>query len=160
MVSQRLLLFGDQTVEKLPSIQNLVRLSKASPLLRRFLREAIDIVQREVSYLSLDKRKAFIAFDDIVTLAEENAKEEDPDEVVATTLITIARLGELLMLVTAYSWLMQSIDNWIATPKMTPASSTRRKAQCICWAFVQVYFLRPLQPWQEIRVNCSTSLWK
>ena len=74
MTPQRLLLFGDQTVEKVPSIRNLVRLSNKSPALQRFLQEATDIVQREVTKLDTDTRKSFFAFDDLVSLAEQNAK--------------------------------------------------------------------------------------
>jgi hypothetical protein len=98
MAPQRLLLFGDQTVEKLPSIQNLVRVSRTSPSLLRFLREATDVIQTEVTKLSPDERKAFFSFDNLLTLAEENAKQEAPNEIVATTLMCIARLGELILL--------------------------------------------------------------
>lgn len=95
--TQRLLLFGDQTVEKLPSIKHLVEVAKSSQTLRRFLREATDVVQVEVTKLSPDERKAFFAFDTLLTLAEENAKEPEPDEIVATTLMCIARLGECIV---------------------------------------------------------------
>ena len=97
MTLQRLLLFGDQTVEKLSSIKNLVRVSRNSPSLRRFLQEATDVIQTEVAGLSPDERKAFFAFDTLIALAEENAKEEVPNEIVATTLMCIARLGELIL---------------------------------------------------------------
>lgn len=98
MALQRLLLFGDQTVEKFPSIQKLVRASRSSSTLRRFLREATDVIQTEVAKLSPDERKAFFAFDTLLTLAEENAKQEAPNEIVATALMCIARLGELIVL--------------------------------------------------------------
>ena len=97
MTSQILLLFGDQTAEKLISIRRLARVSKNSPLLQRFLREATDVVQAEVAKLSLHRRKAFFAFDSLVNLAEKHAKQECPDDVVSTALITIIRLGDLIL---------------------------------------------------------------
>ena len=93
----RLLLFGDQTVEKLHSIRKLVNLSKSSPTIRRYLRESADVVQSEVSKLSPVERSAFYGFDDLLALAEQNAAEETPNEVCATALMCIARIGELLL---------------------------------------------------------------
>ena len=101
MAPQRLFLFGDQTVEKVPSIRNLVKLSKKSPALQRFLQEATDVVQREAAALDTDDRKLFFAFDDLLSLAEQSAKAPDQTEVVPTTLITIVRLGELMLSVLA-----------------------------------------------------------
>lgn len=97
MSTPRLLLFGDQTVEKLDAIRKLVDSSKNSPTLRRFLREATDVVQYEVSKLSPSERASFYSFDDLLALAEHNAAEETPNEVCATTLICIVRIGELLL---------------------------------------------------------------
>lgn len=99
MTSQVLLLFGDQTAEKLLSIQRLTRVAKTSPLLQRFLREATDVVQAEVGKLSLERRNAFFAFDNLINLAEKHAKQDCPDDVISTALITIIRLGDLVMLV-------------------------------------------------------------
>ena len=97
MARQRLLLFGDQTVEKFPSIQKLVCVSKHSSILRRFLRDATDVIQTEVAQLGPDEREAFFAFDTLLTLAEKNAKEEAPNEIVATALMCVARMGELIL---------------------------------------------------------------
>ena len=97
MSSQTLLLFGDQTAERLPSIRRLTRICKTSPLLQRFFREATDVVQTEVAKLSLHRRNAFCAFDSLIDLAEKQAKQEFPDDVVSTALITIIRLGDLIL---------------------------------------------------------------
>ena len=97
MAIQRILLFGDETADKVPVIRSLVNLSRNSPPLQRFLQESIDVVQREVLHLSPEKRKFFLAFDDLITLAEENAKAKQPNGIVSVTLNTIARLGELIM---------------------------------------------------------------
>ena len=99
MTSPRLFLFGDQTVEKVSTIKRLVHMSRASPLLARFLREATDVVQVEIAKLASYERQGFFAFDNLVTLAEENAKQDYMgDEVIATTIMCIARLGELITL--------------------------------------------------------------
>lgn len=103
MAPQVLLLFGDQTAEKLLAIRRLARVSKSSPLLQRFLREATDVVQNEVAKLSLHRRNAFFAFDTLVNLAEKHAKQDCPDDVVSTALITIIRLGDLILSVEALS---------------------------------------------------------
>ena len=131
MAPHRVLLFGDQTVEKLPSIQDLVRVSRNSPLLRRFLQDAADVVQTEVAKLNLDTRRAFVNFDSFVTLAEENAK-QDADEVVATTLMCIARLGQLLMLVVPHTQSTSLADDIAVTLRMIQVSWTVRTRSCTC----------------------------
>lgn len=104
MASQILLLFGDQTAEKLPSMRRLARVSKTSPLLQRFFREATDVIQTEVAKLSLHRRNAFLAFDNLLDLAERHARQDFPDDVVSTALITIIRLGDLILLVEPPNW--------------------------------------------------------
>ena len=97
MASQRLFLFGDQTIEKLSPIRKLMRVSKRSPLLRRFLREATDVVHVESSKLAPYERSKFFESDSLLTIAEENTKLAEADEVISTSLMCIARLGELIM---------------------------------------------------------------
>lgn len=110
MAPHRVLLFGDQTVEKLPSIRELVRISRSSPVLHRFLESAADVVQTEVAKLGVESRKAFESFDDLTTLAEGN-ENENADEIVATALMCIVRLGELLLCV-----IHPIIPNMMANP--------------------------------------------
>lgn len=97
MSTTRLLLFGDQTVQKVDAIRKLFHSSKHSPTLRRFLREAADVVQNEVAKLTPAERLPFYAFDDLLALAEQNAAEQNPNEIAATALICIARIGQLLL---------------------------------------------------------------
>jgi hypothetical protein len=97
MTSQRLLLFGDQMLENLPIIRSLVYRSRRSHLLRRFLREATDIVQLEVSKLDSNDQEAFFGFETLLSLAENNVKLTHPNEIVNTTLMCIARLGDLIL---------------------------------------------------------------
>ena len=83
-------------LENLPVIRGLVYRSKRSPLLRRFLQEATDIVQLQVSKLDHNDQDAFFGFETLLSLAEKNAKLEHPNEIVNTTLMCIARLGDLI----------------------------------------------------------------
>ncbi|KAI1781137.1 putative polyketide synthase [Hypoxylon cercidicola] len=95
--TQHLLLFGDQTVEKLSSIQALVRNSKTSPAAKRFLQEATDVVQLEFSRISREEHGWNQDFDTLLGLAEENADREAPNGMIATVLMCIGRLGELIV---------------------------------------------------------------
>lgn len=97
--TQHLLLFGDQTVEKLSSIQKLVRCSKTSPAAKRFLQEATDIVQLEFARISKEEHGWTRTFDTLLGLAEDNAGPDNANGMVATMLMCVGRLGELIMYV-------------------------------------------------------------
>ncbi|KAE9372741.1 putative polyketide synthase [Stipitochalara longipes BDJ] len=99
MDRQNLLLFGDQTTETLESIKNLVRQSKKSPYLQKFLRDATDVVQLQSSKLVSTERQRFFAFDTILDLAEDQAKQSNSDDLLATVLSYTSRLGELIIYV-------------------------------------------------------------
>jgi len=97
MQSVNLVLFGDQTVEKRSSIQSLVRHSKTSAGARRLLREATDRVQLEFAKLSKEDRAWNHDVHTLLGLAEDNIDEESPNGVIATVLMCIGRLGELIV---------------------------------------------------------------
>ncbi|KAL7793749.1 putative polyketide synthase [Trichoderma ceciliae] len=97
MTKQHLLLFGDQTVEKLSSIQSLVRNSKTSPAARRFLQEVTDVVQLEFSTLSKGEHGWAGSFSTLLGLAEENKEQDGANALVSTVLMCIGRLGELIV---------------------------------------------------------------
>ena len=97
MTSTNLVLFGDQTVEKLSSIQSLVRHSKTSPAARRLLQEATDLVQINFARLSKEDRRWSHEIHALLGLAEENIDEQNPNGVIATILMCIGRLGELFV---------------------------------------------------------------
>jgi len=92
-----LLLFGDQTVETLSSIQNLFCQSRTSTSVSRFLSEATDVIQIQASKLNAAERKRFFGFETILDLAERYESQQDPDDLVATVLMCISQLGELIM---------------------------------------------------------------
>lgn len=97
MTFPHLLLFGDQVVEKLPGIRKLYAISKTRPLLRRFLREATDVVQCQLPALTLKERSGFGHFADLFELAQWYAAQEHPDEVAGATLTTTTQIGEFLL---------------------------------------------------------------
>ncbi|MCJ1396229.1 hypothetical protein MMC18_009118 [Xylographa bjoerkii] len=113
MAPQHVLVFGDQTVEKLPSIQNLIKLSRTSASLRRFLQAATDVVQIETTLVTLKERQPFGSFDNLLSLAEYNAKQDEPDEVVSTVLMCVERLGELILYVENDPSILQSSESSI-----------------------------------------------
>ena len=106
----QVLLFGDQTVDKLPAIRSLVSHARESSLLKNFLRSACDIVQIEVSRLRPHERRNIDDFDSLLALAEDNSKRQDPNEIVATVLMGIARLGELIWYGTSSEFLIQNLE--------------------------------------------------
>ena len=92
-----LLLFGDQTVEKLSSIRSLVRHSKTSAGARRLLQEATDLVQLNFDFLSKEDRAWNHNIHTLLGLAEDNIDEINPNGVIVTVLMCIGRLGELIV---------------------------------------------------------------
>jgi hypothetical protein len=97
--TDRILLYGDQTVEKLPAIRLLVEYSRTSGVIRRFLRDACDAVQLESTRLRPEEATNIKEFDSLLRLAEDNARSDNPSEIVATVLMNVARLGELILCV-------------------------------------------------------------
>ncbi|UKZ81664.1 Type I Iterative PKS [Trichoderma virens FT-333] len=94
---RHLLLFGDQTVEKLSSIQALVRNAKSSPAAKRFLQEITDVIQLEFSTLSKSEHGWTGNFDTLLGLAEENEEQHGANALISTVLMCIGRLGELIV---------------------------------------------------------------
>ena len=92
-----LVVFGDQTVEKLSSIQFLVRHSQSSLVARRFLREATDLVQVNLDSLAEEDCCWNHDVHTLLGLAEDNGLEENPNGMIATLLMCIGRLGELIV---------------------------------------------------------------
>jgi Starter unit:ACP transacylase in aflatoxin biosynthesis len=92
-----LVLFGDQTVEKLSSIQSLVRNSKTSAGARRLLRKATDALQLNLAKLAKGDRAWNHEIHTLIGLAEDNIAEKNPNGVIATVLMCIGRLGELIV---------------------------------------------------------------
>jgi FtsZ-binding cell division protein ZapB len=95
--TKHILLFGDQSVETLSGIQALVRNSKKSPMARRFLQEATDVIQLESSRLNSQEHGWDKPFDSLLGLAEDNNASSGPNTIVSTVLMCVGRLGQLIM---------------------------------------------------------------
>ena len=96
MASQRLFLFGDQMLGNVHVLRSLVYRSRKSPLLSRFLQQATEVIQFEVSKLDRYDQEAFFDFETLLSLADKNAQLRYPNEIVNTMLMCIARLGYLI----------------------------------------------------------------
>lgn len=94
-----LLLFGDQTVEKLSSIKSLVRNSKKSHNARAFLQQATDILQLELAKLNAEERGWDHEIGSLLGLAEANFHQDEANGILATVLMFIGRVGELIVYV-------------------------------------------------------------
>lgn len=95
--NKHILLFGDQSVETLTGIQALVRNSKTSPMARRFLEEATDVVQLEASRLNRQEHGWDKSFDSLLGLAEDDNGGQGANTIVSTVLMCIGRLGQLIV---------------------------------------------------------------
>lgn len=91
------ILFGDQTVETLVCIRSLVERSNRSALLHKFLEDATKVIKREVQGLHLSAQKRFFNFTNLLDLAESFSTLGHPDDLVATVLMAVAQLGELIL---------------------------------------------------------------
>lgn len=97
--STRVLVFGDQSSEKLSSIQNIVRSASHSPIAKRWLNNATTLLQGELSKPDRYEYNACLKnakFESLLTLAEDN-EGEDAHGMISAAVSCIGRLGELLM---------------------------------------------------------------
>ncbi|KIA76012.1 polyketide synthase [Aspergillus ustus] len=99
MGGQHFLLFGDQTVELIPSLQRLLRLSQSSPTAGVFLQNALDVIQRKTSTLSANERSNIGHFESFESILQKYSHTEDTIGVTHTVVICACRLAELIILV-------------------------------------------------------------
>lgn len=95
--TKHILLFGDQSVETLSGIEALVRISKTNPMAKRFLQEATDVIQLEFSRLNSQEHGWDKPFASLLDLAEDNNSSSCPNTIISTVLMTVGRLGQLIM---------------------------------------------------------------
>lgn len=97
MSLKHILLFGDQSVEKLSGIKNLVRHCKTSQAAKRFLAEATDTIQLDLSRLNKHDHGWDKSFDSLLGLAEDYSVASHDNIVVSTVLMCAGRLGQLIV---------------------------------------------------------------
>lgn len=98
--SVKVLFFGDHASDKVALIRSLVRTSKQSPAVRRFVEEATDTLQQEFARMSRLEHGWNKTFDSLLELVEANAS-ADEDEggqngILTCMLTSIGRIGELV----------------------------------------------------------------
>ncbi|KAL2015550.1 hypothetical protein VTK56DRAFT_5242 [Thermocarpiscus australiensis] len=95
--SRHLLLFGDYSVEKLPSIKTLVQQAKTVPAAQSFLQDITDIIQLEFSRADKAVHGWEREFGSLLELAEAVDDAGSSNLPAATVLLCAARLGQLIM---------------------------------------------------------------
>lgn len=96
-MANTVILFGDQTVYTASCFHSLQRQARRSAILHKFIADATLIVKREVQTLDPASRGRFYDFGDFVDLADQFNSIGHPDDLVATVLMTVAQLGELIL---------------------------------------------------------------
>ncbi|KAE8554282.1 hypothetical protein EYB25_002820 [Talaromyces marneffei] len=99
MSTQHFLLFGDQTVDLVPSLHRLLSISQSSQTVRRFLQSTLDVVQANISALGSDERVRIGHFGSFEDLLQRYSGTEDTIGVIHTVVICACRLAELILLV-------------------------------------------------------------
>lgn len=97
--TNKVVLFGDQTVDPYSLIKQLHRQSTRSLVLQTFLQEAHSAVCHELATFEPLDRANFPSFGSILALAEIYSQSNDSNEAVSTVLLCVAQLGLLLSLV-------------------------------------------------------------
>ncbi|KAK3369970.1 hypothetical protein B0H63DRAFT_564230 [Podospora didyma] len=97
MSSTTLLLFGDQTGEVLPSIQELSRLAPGCQSLSSFFRKATDRLRSTIARAPAHYRRQFPSFDSPLELAEAVAKQNIHSPALATALLCISQFGHVIL---------------------------------------------------------------
>lgn len=96
-MANTVILFGDQTVYTSSCFHSLQHQARRSTFLQRFVTDATLLVKREVQTLDPVSRGRFYDFSDFVDLADQFNTIGHPDDLVATVLMTVAQLGELIL---------------------------------------------------------------
>lgn len=94
--TNKVVLFGDQTVDPYSLIKLLHRQSAHSLVLQTFLQQAHSAVRQELATFDPLDRVNFPAFDSILALAETYSQSNDSNEAISTVLLCVAQLGLLL----------------------------------------------------------------
>ncbi|KAI6355512.1 hypothetical protein MCOR25_008158, partial [Pyricularia grisea] len=98
MESIKLFLFGDQTTEFGPSLSKVVTTAtQRSPLVRKFLSDALDTIRLEARQTGTDKLVGVDSLDTLLLSPEKFEEIKDETGVIHTTFSAISRLGELML---------------------------------------------------------------
>lgn len=95
-LANKILLFGDQTVDPNPLITGLWHASKDSITLAAFFEKTSDALRQELALAEPSDRLAFPPFSSIPGLCEAYSRGASPDVAVTTVLLCVYQLGLLL----------------------------------------------------------------
>ncbi|KAF2173689.1 hypothetical protein M409DRAFT_48629 [Zasmidium cellare ATCC 36951] len=94
----RVLLFGDECVDKLAAVEEIYDLSRSSLVLRSFLQQAITEVHHAVSELRREEQRSFgLSSNDILELAESYAAQKPLPPIVGDVLLFVVQIGHLIL---------------------------------------------------------------
>ncbi|KAK4225579.1 hypothetical protein QBC38DRAFT_530435 [Podospora fimiseda] len=97
MSANTLLLFGDQTGEILPSIQNLTKLASKSHNLSTFLKQSTDCFRGIAFNLPIEERQLLPAFTSIIDLTSALSKQGSSIPALSAALLCIAQIGDVIV---------------------------------------------------------------
>ena len=98
MASQALYIFGDQTGEIVPPLQELSRLSQRCNPLKDFLNRATDRLQIAISKTPSHRLRRFPSFETLSELAVAMEK-EGRSPALMTALLCVSQIGNFIMYV-------------------------------------------------------------
>ncbi|KAK1580585.1 LOW QUALITY PROTEIN: polyketide synthase [Colletotrichum navitas] len=136
----KIILFGDQTTEFAPSLKRVIATAKqSSPLVRKFLGDAVDVVRIEARGVSSDEGLDVETLSSLISSPDDYEKLEDRTGVIQTVLTCVSRLGELLL----HAEQDPTIVNW-------NHNSTRIQALGLCTGLLPAAALAAAQDIQDL----------
>jgi hypothetical protein len=93
----KLLLFGDENVDKASAMQAIIKYSRASAAVRTFLSASLAALKDEVERVYPGELTDVESFDEILYIADELDASNRIHEILAGMFICVARLGELIL---------------------------------------------------------------
>lgn len=103
MASKTLYVFGDQSLDILPTIRHLTKQSRRNPPLRDFMRTATDSIQHAILTIPAHLRPNTSSFDSPLQLAEAIGGEAKSTPLVSS-LLAIAHFGDFIVSVNSLTW--------------------------------------------------------
>lgn len=99
MAASRILLFGDSSDPPLPIIRQFLAKSRSSKNTQLFIQNVVDAVGREIQDLPLQERDTIGMIHSLQDLQECFEGNRDRFGIARTTLLFVARIGELILYV-------------------------------------------------------------
>ena len=95
--SAKLLLFGDENVDKQAALHTVIAHSSTSTAVRKFLHSSFEALKEEAEKFSPGELAEVETFQDILDLAELSLDPDQVHDVVAAVVVSITRVAELIL---------------------------------------------------------------